>query len=68
MMLSYHLGSKFMIIICDYVNFAFLYFHKNKNKNKSYSYYHNTEIIIDINFGVSYRIGYRQKYSGPDEV
>ena len=27
MMLSYHLGSKFMIIICDYVNFAFLYFH-----------------------------------------
>ena len=33
MMLSYHLGSKFIIIICDSVNFAFLYFHKKIGKD-----------------------------------
>ena len=49
MMLSYHLGSKFMIIICDYVNFAFLYFHKKIKINNTY-YFHHIEMIIDIGF------------------
>ena len=67
MMLSYHLGSKFIIIICDSVNFAFLYFHIKIKINHTY-YFHHNEMIIDIGLSVSYRKGGRQKYMGPDEV
>ena len=49
MMLSYHLGSKFIIIICDYVNFAFLYFHIKIKINHIY-HFHYIEMIIDIGF------------------
>ena len=46
---SYHPGSKLMIIICDSVNFAFLYFHKKKKINPiPLNYY--TDVILDINF------------------
>ena len=67
MMLSYHLGSKFIIIICDSVNFAFLYFHIKIKINHIY-HFHYIEMIIDIGLSVSYRKGGRQKYMGPDEV
>ena len=51
MMLSYHLGSKFIIIICDSVNFAFLYFHIKIKINHTY-YFHYIEMIIDIGLSV----------------
>ena len=40
MMLSYHLDSKFIIIICDSVNFAFLYFNIKIKINHTHYFQH----------------------------